>query len=301
MKTASCTGEDGNIPVLEPVGNSTDILGECALWSSEERALYWVDIRAPAIRRWRIDADETTSWTMPDLVGSIAFMRRGRLLVALQRSIAIFDLATESFQTLATLDSRNPDMRCNDGRCDRQGRFWFGTMNNITRDPDGSLYRLDRDRSCIELFSGICIPNSLAWSPDGRTMYFADSLTYGIYRYDFDGATGTPSNRRLFAQTTAPAIPDGSCVDANGFLWNAEYGGWRITRYAPDGRVDRAIDLPVANPTSCTFGGADLDVLYVTTARQKLTAEELAAQPLAGTVLALRPGVSGLPEPLYLD
>jgi sugar lactone lactonase YvrE len=271
------------------------------LWSAEERALYWVDIRAPAIRRWTSDGNNTTSWTMPDLVGSIALIPRGRLLVALQSSVAIFDLATETLQTIAAPDSVHADMRCNDGRCDRQGRFWFGTMNNVTRAPEGSLYRLDRDRTCTKLFSGIRIPNSLAWSPDGRTMYFADSLTYAIYRYDFDAATGTPANQRLFARTTAPAIPDGSCVDAQGCLWNAEYGGWRITRYAPDGHVDRAIDLPVANPTSCTFGGPDLDILYVTTATQKLTHEERTRQPLAGTVLAFRPGVTGLPEPFYAD
>lgn len=238
---------------------------------------------------------------MPDLVGSIALMSRGRLLVALRDKIVAFDPQTQTFEAVAAIESGNSDMRCNDGRCDRQGRFWFGTMNNITRGPEGSLNVLDRKHLCAEKLSGIQIPNGLAWSPDGRTMYFADSLTYTIYRYAFDPQTGAIGERRLFAQTTPPAIPDGACVDAEGYLWSAEYGGWRLTRYAPNGIIDRSIELPVANPTSCAFGGPDLDILYVTTATQQLTAQELARQPLAGTILALSPGVRGLSEPSYID
>jgi len=238
---------------------------------------------------------------MPDLVGSIALMSHGRLLVALRDEIVTFDPISESFHAVARIEASDPEMRCNDGRCDRQGRFWFGTMHNVTRAPEGSLYCLDREGTCTKFFSGIHIPNSLSWSPDSRTMYFADSLSYSIYRYAFEAGAGVPSDQQLFAKTTEPAIPDGSCVDADGYLWNAEYGGWRLTRYAPDGSVDRTIALPVENPTSCTFGGPNLDVLYVTTASQRLSADELARQPLAGTVLAFRPGVRGLPEPHFLD
>ena len=286
---------------MERVGDHVDALGECALWSAEERALYWVDIRAPAIRRWDFSSEATTSWTVPGLVGSIALMQRERLLVALPDRLATFDVRRGMFEDVLPLAARHADMRCNDGRTDRQGRFWFGTMNNVTRAPEGALYRLDRGNRCVKLFSGIQIPNGLAWSPDSRVMYFADSLTYTIYKYRFDPDTGTPSERQVFAKTTPPAIPDGACVDSEGYLWSAEYGGWRLTRYAPDGNVERTIDLPVENPTSCTFGGPDLDILYVTTATQKMRPGQLAAQPLAGTILAFRPGVTGLPEPLYRE
>ena len=145
--------------------------------------------------------------------------------------------------------------------------------------------------------SGICIPNSLAWSPDGSTMYFADSLQYTIYAHDDDAASGTMGARRVFARTEPPAFPDGSAVDAQGFLWNAEINGGRVVRYAPDGSIDRVIALPVPRPTCCTFGGPDLDVLFITTASQQMTAAECLALPLAGALLRLDAGVRGLPEP----
>jgi sugar lactone lactonase YvrE len=235
---------------------------------------------------------------MPGLIGSIAFAEDGRLLVALPDRIALFEPATEKLETAASLHTRIPDHRFNDGRCDRQGRFWVGTMHNITRAPEGLLYRLDRERGeLIMMKSGICIPNSLAWSPDGRTMYFADSLRYAIFAYDFDVAHGLMSNERTFVETRPPGFPDGSTVDADGYLWNAEFNAWRVVRYAPDGRIDRVIELPAERPTSCAFGGPNLDILYVTTASQWMTESELAAQPMAGALLAIDAGVRGLPEP----
>jgi sugar lactone lactonase YvrE len=145
--------------------------------------------------------------------------------------------------------------------------------------------------------TGIVIPNSLAWSPDSRTMYFADSVRDLIWSFDYDLAAGTMSNERVFFDCTEnPGSPDGSCIDADGCLWNAEYGGWRLVRYTPAGKIDRVIELPVQNPTCCCFGGENLDTLYVTSAAQKLSADELRSQPLAGSVFAVRPGSTGLPE-----
>lgn len=286
-------------PALERIGDRTDVLGESAVWCEREGALYWVDIRAPALRRWKSQSGQTMTWPMPDLIGAVALCERDRVLVALRSSIAFFDLATGTFEAVAAPEAGHPDMRCNDGRCDRQGRFWVGTMQNLTRAPEGKLYRLDRRHRCIEQTSGIRIPNSLAWSPDSRTMYFADSLLYTIFAYDFDADSGEAGERRVFAETTPPAIPDGSAVDAEGFLWNAQFDGWRIARYAPSGKLDRVVELPVQRPTSCTFGGPNLDTLYITTATQQLTAEQIATQPLAGALLALDVGVRGLPEPRY--
>lgn len=281
------------------VGEQTDILGECPLWNESEQALYWVDIRRPALRRLMQASGRIDSWSMPALVGSIALANDGRLLVALADELALFDTSTGAMEAVARPPARIPDHRFNDGRCDRQGRFWVGTMNNVTRAAEGVLYRLDR-ASLVGMRSGISIPNSLAWSPDGRTMYFADSLRYAIFAHDFDTASGQIGPPRVFATTQAPAFPDGSTVDAAGYLWNAEFNGARVVRYAPDGHVDRVLEVPVPRPTCCTFGGPDLDVLYVTTASQNMTAGELEAQPLAGALLAFDAGTRGLPEPRFI-
>jgi sugar lactone lactonase YvrE len=232
---------------------------------------------------------------LPEVVGSIAFRERGGLLAATKSGIHFLDPADGRFERVANPESHLPENRFNDGRCDRQGRFWAGSMSDVRRDPVGTLYRFDADLACTRLRNAIIIPNSLAWSPDGRTMYFADTNRHTIWAWDYDPATGVATRERVFADTGA-GRPDGSCVDADGCLWNAEYGGGRLVRYTPDGKLDRTVDLPVANPTCCCFGGARLDVMFVTTARQRLQPEELARQPLAGSVLALRPGVRGLPE-----
>ena len=287
-------------PAIHPVriGTQSDILGESPIWSEQEQALYWIDIRLPALRRLHLASARVDTWALPELVGSIAFTTDARLLVALADSLSLFDGETGALEPIATLPRRIEGHRFNDGRCDRQGRFWVGTMHNLTRAPEGVLYRFDAgQRRLHEVASGICIPNSLAWSPDGSTMYFADSLQYTIYAHDYDAASGTMGARRVFARTEPPAFPDGSAVDAQGFLWNAEFNGGRVVRYAPDGSIDRVIALPVPRPTCCTFGGPDLDVLYITTASQQMTAAERLALPLAGALLRLDAGVRGLPEP----
>ena len=281
------------------IGDQTDILGESPLWNEDEQALYWIDIRRPAIRRLDHAGGRVETWAMPDLVGSIAFASDGRLLVAMADGVSLFDPSTQALEPVASLPVRIEGHRFNDGRCDREGRFWVGTMHNLTRAPEGVLYRLDGRGELIEKMSGICIPNSLAWSPDGRTMYFADSLLYTIYAYDFDAASGRMGEKRVFATTRPPGFPDGSTIDADGFVWNAEFNAARVVRYAPDGRVDRVVELPVRRPTCCAFGGPDLDILYVTTASQNMTREELDAEPLAGALLAFDVGVRGLPEPRF--
>jgi sugar lactone lactonase YvrE len=284
---------------LTRVGRQTDILGECPLWHEQEQALYWVDIRRPALRRLDYASGRVDSWAMPDLLGSIAFADDGRLVVALPDRIALFDPASGSLETVSEPPLRLPGHRFNDGRCDRQGRFWVGTMHNITRAPEGVLYRLDAARTLLAQRSGIRIPNSLAWSPDGTTMYFADSLLYTIFAFEFDPASGQMGRQRVFATTRAPAFPDGAAVDAEGFLWSAHFNGWRVVRYAPDGRIDRVIEVPTRRPTCCAFGGPDLDVLFITTASQQMSERELAEQPLAGALLAIEVNVRGLVEPRY--
>jgi sugar lactone lactonase YvrE len=279
------------------IGTHRDLLGESPIWDDAEQALYWVDIRAPAINRLDWARMAIQSWPMPGLVGCIALAEDGRLVVALPDSIALFDRHSHQLQTIARIEGPFEGHRFNDGRCDRQGRFWVGSMHNLTRAPVGVLYRLDPARGLQPTLDGISIPNSLAWSPDGRTMYFADSLKYIIYAHDFNPDTAEIGPARVFAQSTAPAFADGSAIDEDGFLWNAEFLGGRLVRYAPDGRIDRIVAMPVDRPTCCAFGGPDLATLFITSTSQNMSAEDRAANPLAGGLFTMRPGVRGLAEP----
>jgi L-arabinonolactonase len=192
-----------------------------------------------------------------------------------------------------------PNIRFNDSRVDPQGRFWAGTMDDVARGEVGTLYRLDSGHRMTAVLHPIIISNSLAFSPDSRTMYFSDTVSREIWAYDFDSVSGIPSNRRVFANVPAPGTPDGSTVDAEGYLWNAEWDGARMVRYAPDGRVDRIIPMPVRHPTCCTFGGPDLTTLFVTTASLRLSDVERAAQPMAGGLLALEVGIKGVADPAF--
>jgi sugar lactone lactonase YvrE len=281
------------------IGDTIDILGEGPVWDVQEQAFYWLDIRGCLVRRYDWSSGRTQSWTLPEMVGSLAIRERGGLLLAMRSSISFFDPATGALERVAAPEAGREHMRFNDGKCDRQGRFWAGTMNDVVREPSGTLYRLDPQRGCVAQFNGIRTPNSLAWSPDGRIMYFADSRSQVIHAYPYERATGELGAPRVFHTVEPPAIPDGATVDAEGFVWSALYGGSRVVRIAPNGRVDRTIELPVEQPTSCQFAGPDLDVLFITTARQRLTQEQLAQQPLAGALLAADVGVRGLPETRY--
>jgi len=281
------------------IGTQTDILGESPLWDDQAQCLYWLDIRRPALRRLCPATGHIDSWPLPELAGAMALTDDGRLLVALPQKIVLFDPATGTLLPFVDPPAQPDGHRFNDGRCDTQGRFWVGTMHNLTRAPEGVLYRLEGRGPMVPMRTGVCIPNSLAFSPDGRTLYFADSLRYAIFAHDYDLATRTMGTERLFAASTPPAFADGSAVDAEGFLWNAQFNGGQLVRYAPDGRIDRVLPLPVQRPTCCAFGGADLDLLHITTASQNMSPAELLLQPLAGALLAINVGVRGLPEPRF--
>jgi sugar lactone lactonase YvrE len=283
---------------IHRIGQTSDVLGEGPVWDPRARCLWWVDIRGPFVRRFDLRAERIDTWTMPEMVGSLAVRRRGGLLLAMKSALAYWDPDTGVTEKAAAPEADRAAQRFNDGKCDPLGRFFAGTMNDTAREPHGTLYRFD-GRRCDPLRGSITIPNSLAWSPDGRTMTFSDSWTREIGVFDYDPASGEMGGRRVLARIAPPAIPDGATFDAEGYLWVALYDGWRIARFAPDGRLDRTIDLPVQRPTSCQFGGPDLAVLFVTTASQRLTPADLDAQPLAGALLALDVGVTGVPEPRF--
>ena len=237
---------------------------------------------------------------MPERLCALALREKAGMVIALASGFAFFDPASGAIERLAAPEAHLPSNRMNDGKCDRRGRFWAGTMDDRLTSPTASLYRLDPDLSCHRMEGGIGISNSLSWSPDNTTFYFADSLRKTIFAYDFDIDAGSIRNRRVFADCNdQEGTPDGSTIDAEGFLWNAHWDGWKLVRYAPDGRVDRIVPLPVQKPTSCMFGGPDLSTLYVTSAIWDLGAEALKGQPHAGGVFALDVGVRGLPEPRF--
>ena len=272
-------------------------LGESPFWDDAAQALWWVDIRAPAIHRWSPASGAREQWTMPALVGSIVPRAAGGLLVGLQTGFHFFAPATGELALVVQPEPGLPKNRPNDARCDRAGRYWCGTMEDYGANERGTLYRMDADRTLHAIDGPFFVPNSLAFSADGAGMHFADTRRGDIVSYAYDGATGRRgAGRVLLAADAAPGRPDGSCIDADGCLWNARYGGGAVVRITPDGRIDRIVELPASQPTSCAFGGTRLDELYVTTAAQRLDAEQLASQPAAGCVLVLRPGVTGIPE-----
>lgn len=281
-----------------PVGAHRCQLGECPVWHPLEQALYFVDATAPAIHRLEPDGS-LRSWPLPAPIGSFAFRAKGGAVLALGPGFALFDFSTGALEWIARPEADRPENRFNDGAVDPAGRFWAGSMHAATREATASLYRLDADRRVTRVLGGTRVTNGIGWSPDGRTLYFADSPTRCISAFDVD-ETGALSGRRVFVRLTEDAgYPDGLTVDAEGCIWSAHWRGARVSRYRPDGRLERAIPMPVDRPTSVTFGGTDLDTLYITSARAGLSAEALAGQPLAGALFACRPGVRGQPARFY--
>jgi len=273
-------------------------LGEGPVWNADEQALYWVDIEQGRVHRLHPATGAHDVFDLGLPIGALGFRSSGGLVIATRAGFAFWDLQTQELRFVADPEADRPDARFNDGAVDRQGRFWAGTMG---QGPTSSLYRLDPDGSVHRMETGITIANGIGWSPDNRTMYFTDSPLRVIYAYDFDPATGAIENRRPFVHTPdEEGVPDGLVVDSEGFVWSARWGGWKVTRYDPAGKVEREVRLPVQHPTSCTFGGPRLDELYVTSAWTALSEEERGKQPWAGDLFRLRAGVKGLAEPKFL-
>ena len=278
------------------------IVGESPLWSPRERVLYWVDITGQKIHRFNPRTAVNDTFHLPQPVTAVGLRKKGGLIITLRKDFAFFDPETGALQLLSDPEEDKPYDRFNDAKCDRQGRFWAGTMDDVKWNaPHGSLYRLDPDTRVTCMKTSVICANGLGWSPDNRVFYFTESFRYGIYAYDFDSATGNISKRRLFASIgrNLDGFPDGLTVDEEGYVWSVHNAVGRVVRYSPSGAVDRVIEIPVPRPTSCIFGGDDLDVLYITSARETMTAEGIAQAPLSGSLFAMKPGVKGLPEPYF--
>lgn len=291
-----------SVPILEaePVLACRNRLGEGPIWSIEGQALYWVDIVAPAVHRFRPADGGHDTWPMPEHVGSLSMRKAGGLVLALKSGFALFDPADGALQMIAEAEADLSDHRFNDGRCDRQGRFLAGSLAYSEDAPVGSLWRLDADRRAKPVLHGITISNGLCWSPDGATMYHVDTPTREIRAFDYDQEAGLPSNPRVLVRTDpAGGWPDGSITDSEGCIWNAEWDGARVVRYTPDGRVDRVVKVPARRATCAAFGGPELKTLYITSAWDRMSGEERNQWPLSGDLFAIEVDVPGLPDPAY--
>jgi L-arabinonolactonase len=272
-------------------------LGEGVLWSPEDGEVQWTDIFGRRFWAYRPSDGASRSVALPDRMSCFAPLGGTRLLAGFAGGLEVFDLEGDARQPIAAIEADRPSTRLNDGKLDRQGRLVFGTMDEQSpARPIGQIYSYGGGPAPRSLASGVRIANSIAFSPDGRRMYFADTPTKIIRVYDYDLDSGELSHERTFATLQGPGSPDGSTVDSDGCLWNAEWGGGRVVRYTPDGRVDRVVDLPCSHVTCCAFGGAKLDQLFVTTAWTGLDSAALARQPHAGALFAVDPGARGLAD-----
>jgi sugar lactone lactonase YvrE len=288
--------------MVECVVKTQAIVGESPVWSPREGVLYWVDITGQKIHRFSPKTGVNDTFSLPQPVTAVGLRRKGGLVVTLSKDFAIFDPETGALQLLSDPEEDKPYDRFNDAKCDRQGSFWAGTMDGVQWNvPSGSLYRLHPDGKVTRMQGDCICANGLAWSPDDRLFYFTESFRYGIYAYDFSPEAGTITNRRLFASVDPKSggFPDGLTVDTEGFVWSIHNAIGRVVRYRPSGEIDREIEMPVPRPTSCIFGGENLDVLYVTSATETMTPAQIAEAPLSGSLFAVVPGVRGLPEPEF--
>jgi sugar lactone lactonase YvrE len=290
--------------ISEPicVAPTGDVCGEGVVWHAGHSAAYWTDINRFLIHRYTTADKCVRTWLFEEPVTALTLTDRDDTLAVILGSQVILwephsDHRSEPLYRLAQW----PKVRLNDARADRRGSLWIGSMhNNVNPDGsagrvegrDGILYRLDPDQKITEWCWELGIANTIAWSPDGRRFYFGDTLENTIWVYDYNPATGAIENRRPFLQDFSRGFPDGSCVDAEGYLWNCRFYGGCIVRVAPDGHIDRIVDMPVKNITTCTFGGPDRKMLYVTTA----SIEALSGDRLAGGLFTIETGIEGQPE-----
>lgn len=279
-------------------------LGESPFWHPEEHVLYWADIPGQAVHRLDVVTSAHRMWPMPSEPGCIAPCAGGGAIVALRTGLARLDVETGALVPVADAPYDTTRMRFNDGRCDALGRLWVGTLYEPRDQAAAPLYRVEHG-TLVDSGRRATVSNGVAFSPDNRRLYHADTTSHRIFACDFDLASGTIGEERLFqsfSMERGPSYggrPDGAAVDSEGAYWCAMFEGGRILRFSPDGELLREIALPARCPTMIAFGDADLKTLYITTASNNRPAEELARYPLSGCVLKLRVDVAGRPEHAY--
>jgi len=305
------SGESASDPVrgsgdirIECIWRGPAELGECPIWDERRQRLFWID--SLQCRIWCCDASgrDLHHWQLPEVIGSIGLREDGGFIAGLASGFALLDLASGDEARSERIGDPEPDLadtRLNDGKVDRQGRFWCGSMNRDFAEPNASLYRLEETLSWQKVDSGITVSNGLAFSLDGATLYFSDSRVDRSYRYDLDQQSGALSNRRAFIDTGSyRGRIDGATVDARGNYWGALFEGGAIGCFSPQGDLLHHIGLPVSCPTMCAFGGERMNVLYVTSATFSLDHEKLAQEQQAGGLFAIHGlDAQGIPEPRF--
>jgi sugar lactone lactonase YvrE len=284
---------------IETVLDFHATIGESATWVADQRALYWIDVKAPALHRYCPDNEATRSWPMTSDIGGFALTDDGGAVVALRQGLFRLDLDSGALCLLAPPPFDPALFRFNEGACDAHGRFWIGVMFDPLKDSQqaqkGGLYSFTFEQGLRDEPDAAELHNGMAWSGDGETFFLSHSNTGQIIMFDYEEKSGAISNRRIFA--TVPAelgIPDGAAIDTEGGYWSALHGGGKLRRFYPDGTIDRDIDLPVSQPTMPAFAGEDLATLYVTSASDKMSAEAKAKEPHAGGLLRLDVGNRGI-------
>ena len=285
-----------NVPRIsaELVADARTTLGEGPVWDDREQCVWWVDILGESIHRTDPVTGRDEMIPVGQMVGALGLRERGGLVAAVRDGFVAVDAATGRIERLANVEADRASSRMNDGKVDPRGRFWAGTTDIDHRPGLGTLYRLDADLTVSPMLTEVTISNGLDWTADGATMYFIDTPTRRVDRFSFDPSTGSISDRAT-AVSIRPGAggPDGMTLDAEDHVWVALWDGWAVERYAPDGTLELRVEVPAAQATSCTFGGPDLDVLYITTAQKEFPAGGQRDQPHAGGLFSCRPGVRG--------
>lgn len=286
----------GALPLcIWPVGAQ---LGEGPIWQADERAVYFVDIKRHRIHRLTVDTGRCDSWAAPGQPGFVVPVDGARFICGVPGALVVFTPAKPAgaqFTPLVPVEPQLPGNRLNDGYVDACGRLWFGSMDDRESAPSGTLYRLGAGGAPVAQDSGYVITNGPAMAPDGRTLYHTDTLARTVHAFDVDDG-GNLARKRTFLALGADGYPDGMAVDADGCVWVAFFGGWRIDRFSPQGERIGSVAFPCANITKLAFGGDDLRTVYVTTATKGLSAAELQRQPLAGGLFTFRSPTRGLPQ-----
>ncbi len=283
-------------PTWEVAVEASDLIGEGPVWDGARSSLLWTDIAGRRIHRLEPASGETWTRSLKQMAGAVLPRASGGLALCLQDGVWLTDSDEGEPWRFVAVEADDPSTRLNDVKTDRAGRLWGGTMALDARQDAGAFYRIDADGTVTTIARPVSISNGIEWSPDGSLMYYIDTATRRMDVFDFDLASGSASGRRPFAHFDESfGIPDGMSVDADGHLWVAFYDGWAVRRFSPRGEFDRSVELPAARITSCAFGGPQLDQLFVTSARDGLSGDQLAEQPHAGALFIIQPGVTGLP------
>lgn len=280
-----------------PVHNE---LGEGVIWDAETQSVWWTDIQQSKLFRLQWADQQLDSWSTPERLACFALVEGKNYLVAgFASGFAYYEPTSGKVEWLQKIEIDSHNTRLNDGRADRQGNFWAGTMREQEGDTLGALYCLDKQLKCNKKFGNLEITNSLCWSPDSDKLYHADTPTRRIDCYDYDTSNQQLSNKTTFAETPDGYFPDGSTIDADGYLWNAQWGGSQVARYAPNGELVQAIETPISQPSCVAFGGPDMNLLFVTSATQDMTSNSLANEPDAGNLFIYQTGTTGIADPRF--